>query len=127
MNISRRELLLGAASLPMASWAAPNTEWSSFRGPGGRGVAEGYPTPVRWNADPAAGPLENVRWKVPVPGLAHSSPIVWGERIYLATAIRTEGDAPLVTTGGGAGTAADDDVEQSWVVLCYEAGTGREL
>ena len=127
MNISRRELLLGAASLPMASWAAPNTAWSSFRGPGGRGVAEGYPTPVRWNADPAAGPLENVRWKVPVPGLAHSSPIVWGERIYLATAIRTEGDAPLVTTGGGAPTAADDDVEQSWVVLCYEAGTGREL
>ena len=128
MNVSRRGFLIGAAAFRITSpAAAPNSEWPSFRGPGGRGVAEGYPTPVRWNADPAAGPIENLRWKVPVPGLGHSSPIVWKGRVYLATAIRSEGDAPLVTTGGGARTAADDDVEQSWVVLCHEAATGREL
>ena len=66
------------------------TNWPSFRGPHARGVAEGYPTPVSWNVETG----ENVAWKTPIPGLSHSSPIVWGDRIFLTTAVK-EGKAEL--------------------------------
>ncbi len=59
--------------------------WPSFRGPGGRGVADGFPVRSSWNADPTAGRVEGVSWRTHVPGLGHSSPIVFGDRIFLAT------------------------------------------
>ena len=60
------------------------TSWPSFRGRDARGVAEGYPTPVTW--DVATG--ENIAWKTPIPGMAHSSPVVWGGRVFVMTAVR---------------------------------------
>jgi hypothetical protein len=52
---------------------------------------------------------------------------VFGDRIFLATAIAEEGEAPLKLGAGGEPTAADDNGEQSWVVLCYNKLTGAEL
>src|SRR2546426_57514 len=94
---SRRRFLKGvAAAIPLAAVASePDPGWPSFRGPGARGVADGYPVLTSWNADAAAGPITGLRWRAPVPGIGHSSPIVWGERIYIPSAIRTGGKAPL--------------------------------
>ena len=126
MNVSRRELLLG---LPLAALSAePDTSWPAFRGRGGLGVSEGFPVASSWNADTASGKITGIRWRAPVPGLGHSSPIVLGNRIYLCSAIRkAAGRAPLKIAAGGEPTAADDDDEQSWVVLCYDALSGKEL
>src|SRR5947209_20248992 len=63
--------------------AAKETNWPSFRGPNARGIAEGYATPTTWNAEES----KNVRWKTPIPGLGHSSPIVWGNRVFVTSAI----------------------------------------
>lgn len=72
--------------------------------------------------------MSGVRWRVPVPGLGHSSPIVWRDRIYLPTAVRKSGKAPLkVGPTGGEPTAAEDNDEQSWVVLCYSSQSGAQL
>jgi outer membrane protein assembly factor BamB len=54
--------------------------WSRWRGPSGQGLAVGAGYPASWSA------TENVLWKVPDPGAGNSSPIVWGDRIYLTTA-----------------------------------------
>jgi len=54
--------------------------WSRWRGPSGQGLATGTGYPTTWSA------TENVKWKVDVPGAGNSSPIVWGDRIYLTTA-----------------------------------------
>ena len=51
---------------------APETNWPRFRGPGASGIAEGQAMPVSWNVETKAG----LAWKTPVPGLAHSSPVV---------------------------------------------------
>jgi len=51
--------------------------WPSFRGPLATGVAEGHPVPVKWDTELS----ENIRWKTYIPGLGHSSPIVWGNRV----------------------------------------------
>jgi outer membrane protein assembly factor BamB len=53
--------------------------WPRWRGPGGQGVAADGNYPDRWSDK------ENVRWKTDVPGRGHSSPIVWGDRIFLTT------------------------------------------
>src|SRR5205085_1929111 len=58
--------------------AAP-LNWPSFRGPDGTGVADGQHPPVAWN-----GPKnESVRWKTAIPGLGHSCPVVWGDRVFV--------------------------------------------
>ena len=80
-----------------------------------------------WNADAQAGDVDGVLWRIEVPGLSHSSPIVSGNRIFLATAIASDGKAPLKVGRGGRPDAADDNGEQSWVVLCYDKRTGDEL
>ena len=102
-------------------------DWNSFRGNRARGVADGFPVRTAWNADKAAGDVTGVLWTTRVPGLGHSSPVISGDRIFLATAIAAEGKAPLKVGRGGQPDAADDNGEQSWVVLCYDRRTGEEL
>lgn len=54
--------------------------WPRWRGPSGQGLVTGSGYPDAWSA------TENVRWKVPVPGRGNSSPVIWGDRIFLTTA-----------------------------------------
>ncbi len=54
--------------------------WPRWRGPSGQGVVAGGGYPDTWSA------TENVLWKTPVPGSGNSSPIVWGDRVFLTTA-----------------------------------------
>lgn len=103
------------------------TDWPSFRGAGARGGAEGFSVRTKWNADAAQGEIAGVQWQVSVPGLGHSSPVVFGDKIFLLTAISEDNEAPLQVGAGGRPTAADDNGRQSWVVLCYDKTTGTEL
>ena len=73
--------LLGA---PAVNAAEPVTAWPQWRGPGGQGVSVETGLPLEWS------PTLNIRWKTPIPGRGHSSPIVWGDRVFLTTAV--EGD-----------------------------------
>ena len=63
--------------------------WPSFRGPSASGVADDVRLPDRWNVKDGS----NVLWTVTVPGLAHSSPIVWGDRVFVTTAVSSRGGA----------------------------------
>lgn len=64
------------------SRAADSTNWPQFRGPGGSGVAEtSAALPLRWSA------TENVAWVTEVPGRGWSSPIVWGDRVFVTSAV----------------------------------------
>lgn len=86
--------------------------WPSFRGPQASGIAEGHAMPTTWNVETG----ENVRWKTPIPGLAHASPVVWGDRAYVVTAVG-EQESPELRVGlyGDIGAAEDDGVHQWWV------------
>lgn len=116
-----------ALSLRSASRPASGSDWPCFRGQAGRGVADGYPVRTQWNADDTSGEMSGVLWAVKVPGLGHSSPVVVGDRVFLATAIAADGQAPLHVGKGGQPDAADDHGEQSWVVLCFDRRSGEEL
>ena len=72
--------------------------WPHWRGPARTGVAAGS-APVEW------GDSKNVAWKVEIPGRGHSTPVVWGDRIFLTTAVPTgrKAEAPPPATGGRGG------------------------
>ena len=86
-------------------------------------MADGHSTRAEWDLESSAG----VKWRTLVPGLGHSSPVVWGERLYLLSAVRPGERAPLQIGRSGASDSADDNGEQDWVVLCYDTASGREL
>src|SRR5262245_59567602 len=107
-------ILLAAAPL-----AGAPANWPTFRGPEASGVAEGAPLPVTWDVKTGA----NVRWKAAVPGLGHSSPIVWGDRVFLTSAVSKT--APRVVLGDEGGIKLDDDLTpQSWRLYCLSAKDG---
>src|SRR5437016_1880449 len=60
-------------------------DWPGFRGNNMSGTADG-PAPTSWDAVKGT----NLAWKTPIPGLAHSSPIVWGDKVFVTTAISSE-------------------------------------
>src|SRR2546423_15149153 len=65
--------------------------WPMWRGPRLDGVAaENRSFPVKWSD------TDNIAWKTPIPGRGHSSPIVWGDRIYLTTCIEVTGERLLL-------------------------------
>ena len=97
-------------------------DWPQFRGHGGLGIGSGNP-PTEWDARTG----KNVSWKTPIPGLGHSAPIVWGDRVFLTTAVNTDTDSPSVETGwsGTAGESAKDTGDWTWRVLCLQLETGK--
>ncbi len=100
------------------------TNWPQFRGPHASGVAEGYPTPVHWDVEKGT----NILWKTPIPGLAHSSPIIWGDRIFLTTAVRKdEGEAVLRVGRYGSVRSVQDQSPHEFQVLCLDRISGRVL
>ena len=120
LNLPAVSALLAAAGL------AATVHWPGFRGPEAQGVAEGK-VPLHWNADASSGPLRNIRWKTPIPGLAHSSPAIWSNRLFVTSAVSSAGAAPLKVGLYGSGDSADDNSEQAWVVYCLDKRTGRVL
>jgi outer membrane protein assembly factor BamB len=78
-------------------------DWPAFRGPRGDGVAAEKTLPLKW------GPKDNVAWKVALPGPGASSPVVWGDRVFV-TAFT--------------GTKASEVVRH---VLCFDRKTGKKL
>lgn len=97
--------------------------WPQFRGPGAAGIATGFDTAKKWDVSTGKG----IKWKTPIPGLGLSSPIIWGDRIFLTTAVRAKGDQPLKVGLYGDIQPVKDDSEFSWQVLCLDKKTGQIL
>jgi outer membrane protein assembly factor BamB len=106
-----------------AQSGARDTNWPQYRGLHASGVAEGHPTVTEWDI----GGGKNVVWRTALPGLAHSSPVVWGERIYLMNAVRKAGDAELKVGQYGSVEPVPDEGEHLFQVLCLERGSGKVL
>src|SRR3954465_13608938 len=100
-----------------ASALASAQNWPSFRGPAASGVADGAPTAVKWNA--ATG--ENVLWKTPVAGVAVSSPIVWGDRGYVSTAVCRDPSSGIRTGLYGDVEPAKDISKHIWKLVALDS------
>jgi len=103
--------------------AAGRNDWPSFRGEQAAGVSDGTPLPAEWNV-PAS---KNVRWKTPIPGLGHSSPVIWGNRLFVSTAVSGT-DRPELKVGlyGDIGSVNDPSVHR-WLIYALDTGSGKVL
>lgn len=93
-----RKLLAGTANTSPNVAAAARGDWPAWRGPNHNGIAEGKAPPTEWSD------RKNVVWKTPVPGRGHSSPTVFGNQIFLATA---------------------NESDQTQSVVCFDRDTGK--
>jgi outer membrane protein assembly factor BamB len=123
-------LVLGAESETSAD---PIQNWPKWRGPSGTGVAPAADPPLRWSE------TENVKWKAVVPGFGTSTPIIWGDRVFIHTAIPAgrksepqpspakESTAPPAGPGrGGFGIESPRETYQ-FAVLCLDRATGKTV
>lgn len=110
-------------SAPLPSRAPARGSWPAFRGDRAAGVATDMNLPDTWDVKTGT----NVRWRVPIPGLAHSSPIVWGDRVFVTSAISQRADATFKPGLYGDGDASDDRSVHRFVIRAIDAGTGRTV
>jgi outer membrane protein assembly factor BamB len=104
-----------------SSKAENEVNWPQFRGVGARGVASGV-LPERWTT------TENVAWKAEIPGQSWSSPIVWGERVYMTAAI-SSGSTESPKKGLYFGGERRDVMRPSyqWKVICLDLSSGKTI
>lgn len=121
------KLLAGALALGLLGSATAEDDndaldqWPNFRGPLQTGVAPNADPPVEWAED------KNIRWKTPLPGLGHSSPVVWGDRIFLTAAIPFGDPLPEPRLGGRPGEHNNLAIsrQQRFVGLAVDRATGK--
>ncbi len=116
--------LLSLTLLAGLGLQAGDDDWSRWRGPNEDGVARGA-APIEWSDS------KNIAWKAEIPGRGHSSPVIWGNRLFVTTAV-PKGEAPAAQPpeaeggrrrgpGGGAGVGRDHDL----VVMCLDRNSGK--
>lgn len=104
------------------------SNWSGWRGSDGTGVSSETGVPLEWSA------TKNIKWKTPLPGRGHSSPIVWGNRVFLTTDIEGEvvdGAKAVEHKLGGQIFKHPDSIgadrKHTFKVLCFDRATGKLL
>jgi len=109
-------------ALTVAASAQLTENWPQFRGEGSRGVAQGVKLPASWSA------TQNVAWVTPIPGKAWSSPVVWGDKVFVTSAVSAKQAAPprkgLYVWGFW---GARGEGEHCWTVYCLDFATGKVL
>ncbi|RMF37663.1 MAG: serine/threonine protein kinase, partial [Planctomycetota bacterium] len=97
--------------------------WTRFRGPTARGVAADDPRlPSSWSR------TENVKWVVDVPGWGWSSPVVWGDKVFVSTVVSdVPGEGPRKGLYLGEGVRNPPPGTHHWLVFCFDLNTGNQL
>jgi len=104
----------------LVSVASQAAQWPQFRGPHAGGQADGPAAPTTWNAESG----QNIRWRTPVPELAHASPIVWDARVFAATAVKPGEPGLKVGLYGSIGSVTANEPVQ-WRLVALNLASGE--
>jgi outer membrane protein assembly factor BamB len=117
-----KRLTISVLFLALSSLTINAQNWPSFRGPNASGVAEGTKPPTSWDLEKS----QNVLWKTNIPGLSHASPVVWGDQIFVITAVSSDANAGFKAKDRGIGLA-NDDASHTWMIFALDKRSGRVL
>lgn len=117
-----KRLTLSLIIVTVISTTVLAQNWPQFRGPGATGVVESPGQPVKWDASAS----QNVRWKLAIPGLAHSSPVVWGNKIFVTTAVNSAKDETRYGLYGDVAPVKNDPTH-TWKVYAIDKAKGTIL
>lgn len=113
----------GARLSVRAPKVAKNANWPSFRGVEASGISDGQNLPDKWDVKTG----ENLLWKTPIPGLAHSSPVVWGDRVFVTSAVSSDPKATFRPGLYGDGDASKDRSRHRWMLYAVDKRNGKIL
>ena len=99
----------------------PSKQWSMYRGNYASGVMDNANLPAKWNVKTG----ENIAWKSDIPGLAHSCPIVWGDKVFVTSAISHEDQGDIKTGIYGSIGSVPDSAFYDWKVYCLNLHSGQ--
>lgn len=124
-KIPERRITTTATARPRKWPGQKNTNgsWPAFRGFQASGVAEGQNLPDTWNAKTG----ENILWRTSLPGLAHSSPVVWGNQIFVTSAVSSDPKATFRPGLYGDGDASQDRSRHRWMLYALDKRNGKIL
>lgn len=112
-------MLLVLQSCIPSTWADP---WPQFRGPQGSQIAPDNKLPQVWNHD------QNVKWQVKIPGRAWSSPVAWGDKIFITTAVDEVLESSVSSSRAVAsGSRIKPTNDHRWAIYCLDKDTGNVL
>jgi hypothetical protein len=98
------------------------SSWPSYHGRFGCGYADGFATPTEWDVETG----KNIAWSTAIPGLSHSSVVVYGDRLFINTAVRKgAGDAELKVGLYGDIGSVEDDAKHEFRLLCLNKSDGK--
>jgi hypothetical protein len=117
-----------AAAAPTAADTKPAVRtaprnWPGFRGANAAGNGDGQGAVVEWDVDTQ----QNIRWKTEIPGISNASPVVWGSRVFVVTAVSSAGDKTFRTGLYGDVAPVNDLSEHTWKIYCLDKATGKIL
>ena len=98
-----------------------NQQWPSFRGPWAHGFIENSKPPTTWNAETG----EHIKWKTAIPGLGHSSPVIWDNYLFVTTAVNTKSSESLKVGLYGDIAEANDSAVHEFKVYCLDKNSGK--
>jgi outer membrane protein assembly factor BamB len=126
MNLPKHLFLLAFAlfiSITSPGQVAYMEQWPQFRGPFASGIVESDQIPDQWDVSTG----EHILWKKKIPGLGHSSPVIWGKRLFITTSISGSGsDSLKVGLYGDIDEVGDRSVHEFWV-YCLDKRSGDVL
>jgi outer membrane protein assembly factor BamB len=103
---------------------AKNGNWPQFRGYRATGVADAKGLPVVWDATKGI----NIKWKIDIPGLGHSSPVIWGDQVFITTAAGQDNQEPYLRVGlYGESPDNPEDYIHDYKLYCLDKKTGKIL
>lgn len=98
-------------------------QWPQFRGPFASGIVETPDLPDTWDIHSG----ENIRWKVKIPGLGHSCPVIWKDKLFITTAISGSGSDSLKVGLYGDIDEVGDRTVHEFKLYCFDKNTGELL
>ncbi len=101
----------------------PDGNWPSFRGRDARGIADGQDPPLTWNVETG----DNIAWRTTVPGLGHSSPVVWGNKVFITSAVGKDDDPYLKVGLYGESPDNPEKFDHDFNLYCFDKTGGNIL
>jgi outer membrane protein assembly factor BamB len=111
--------LLGAQSTQTRA----SGNWPSFRGIAASGITENQNLPDKWNVRTG----DNILWRTSIPGLGHSSPIVWGNQLFVTSAVSSDPNATFRPGLYGDGDASADRSRHRWMLYALDKRNASPL
>ncbi len=115
--------ILLSFSVRLSGQLMPERQWPGFRGYMASGVLDNANLPESFDFQNMA----NVRWKIPIPGLGLSSPVIWGDKLFITTAVSSSDNEGIKTGIYGDGMPVADSSVHDWKVICIDKNSGKMI